>query len=392
MSHLDEGQLTALVDNELTAAERSTVEAHLMACEDCRRLYEEVKAFATEADGLVTAIELPARGPHAPLGASSVARPANRHAAEPPGGTPSLPGPAEESPWGARSPSRRGVWSPRWRTVAWAASVLLAVGLGWVASDIRLSRRRLTLGEEKRDSAPAAAAAEPVAPEPQPAATLRSQVEEKVAPAEYRRGKRADELAADRPAPTPPEPSRQALAPAAAPPSAGAAAAAAETDGQANLGLLARKSVAPQAAAGAESAPTDAVTQRHEGGFRQVEMKEAVRVLSGSIRLVDGLQPERVLEGPGELVRGADLALPLIRVVYRDPPGRELWLDQQRPAEGEGARLRDSRSGVLVGDTTVTRGPTGSTSIHWIDEHGFRLALTGFLAADSLNALIRRVH
>jgi len=383
MSHLDEGQLTALVDNELTAAQRSAVEAHLMACEECRRLYEEVKAFATEADGLVTAIELPASGPLAPLGASSAARP--------PGGTPSRPGRAEALPLGARSPSRRAVWLPRWRTVAWAASVVLAVGLGWVASDIRLASRHQALGEGSADSAPATAAEETVALEQQRPALLRPQVEEKVAKAEDRRAKRADKVAADLPAPPPPEPSQPAPAPAAAPPSAGAAAAAGEIDGRANLGLLARKSVAPPAAAAAESAPTDAVTQHRESGFRQVEMKEAVRVLSGSIRLVDGLQPERVLLGPGELVRGADRALPLIRVVYKDPPGREMWLDQQRPADGEGGRL-DSRSGLLVGDTVVTRGTTGSTSIHWIDEHGFRLALTGFLATDSLNALIHRVH
>jgi hypothetical protein len=271
--------------------------------------------------------------------------------------------------------------------------VLLAVGLGWVASDIRLAGRRPTLGEGSPDSAPATAAAETVALEPQRPALRRAQLAEKIATAEEeRRAKRADDVTADRPAPQPPEPSQQAVAPAAAPPSAGAAAAAGEVDGRANLGLLARKSVAPQAAAGAESAPTDALTQPRESGFRQVEMKEAVRVLSGSIRLVDGLQPERVLLGPGELVRGADLALPLIRVVYQDPPGRELWLDQQRRADGEGGGLRDSRSGMLVGDTIVSRGPAGSSSIRWIDEHGFRLALTGFLSADSLNALIRRVH
>ena len=72
MSHLDEGQLTALLDHELTAAERSVAEAHLMTCEECRRLLDEVKALATEADGLVTAIELPPSRPLAPLAATPV--------------------------------------------------------------------------------------------------------------------------------------------------------------------------------------------------------------------------------------------------------------------------------------------------------------------------------
>ena len=121
-------------------------------------------------------------------------------------------------------------------------------------------------------------------------------------------------------------------------------------------------------------------------------MEEAVRALSGSIRLLDGLQPERVLLGPGEAVRGADSSLDLVRVVYQDPPGRELWLDQQRPADAETAQFRGNRFGMLVGDTVVARGSAGSTSLRWIDEHGFRLALTGFLSPDSLQAMVPRVH
>jgi hypothetical protein len=385
MSHPDEGRLTALVDNELTAAERSAVEAHLMICEDCRRLFEEVKAVATEADGLVTAIELPPSRPLAPLRDTSAARPPSRNLSRPGRGTAVSPG--------APIPDSQVVWSPRWRSIAWAASLLLAVGLGWVAGDMQVARRQETLSDAAADSRPPATAQDAARAEPQPAELPRAQSEEKVAPQQNRPAKRADGDAAEQPAAPRTEPPQPALAQAAAPTPAGAAAAARELDARGNLGLLARKSVAPSAAAAvAESAPADELSQRRDAGFRRVEMEEAVRVLSGSIRLVDGLQPERVLIASGALIRGADPALPLVRVVYDDPPGREMWLDMQRPADVEGARYRDARSAVLVGDTVITRGAAGSTSVRWIDEHGFRLVLTGYLAADSLNALIHRIH
>jgi hypothetical protein len=363
MSHLDEGQLTALLDHELTAAERSAAEAHLMACEECRRLFQEVKAFATEADGLVTAIQVPPR--RVPV--------------------------AESPPRSAQGRfHRHTAWRPRWRTLAWAATVILAVGLGWIASDLRMTRGRTMLDEGSLDSAPGRVAQEVEPPGLDQLAAPRTQAEDKLAVKDNRATKRADERAAARPSPSPP------AAPA---PQAGVAADAAAPARPANAELAVGKAVPPAAEPVAptlrafETVATGAVARKRAGGFREVGMAEAVRALSGSIRLVDGLQPQRVLMGPGDLVQGADAALELVRVVYQDPPGREMWLDQQRPPEADGfAPLQGFRPAMLVGDTIATRGPAGATSIHWIDEHGFRLALTGFLAADSLRAMIPRVH
>jgi anti-sigma factor RsiW len=115
MSHLDEGQLTALLDHELTAAERSAVEAHLMACEECRRLFEEVKAFATEADGLVTAIELPARGPVRRGGA----RPATRKPLRRPVTRARVPPALEVPGHRAAEPSGRRAGTVRGRERGW---------------------------------------------------------------------------------------------------------------------------------------------------------------------------------------------------------------------------------------------------------------------------------
>jgi hypothetical protein len=77
-----------------------------------------------------------------------------------------------------------------------------------------------------------------------------------------------------------------------------------------------------------------------------------------------------------------------------DPPGRELWLDQQRPEERANERVAAGRAAttLLAGDTLVTSASDGARSLAWINQNGFRLALTGFLPADSLRALARRVQ
>lgn len=124
-------------------------------------------------------------------------------------------------------------------------------------------------------------------------------------------------------------------------------------------------------------------------GLRQIEMEEAVRTLGGSIRLIDGLTPERMLTGRGA---GDDLTS-FVRVVYQDPPGRELWLDQRRGASfGNREERSDAATAWLPGDTLVTPEPNGARSLSWVDQTGFLLRLTGFLDTDSLVLLRGRVH
>jgi hypothetical protein len=121
-------------------------------------------------------------------------------------------------------------------------------------------------------------------------------------------------------------------------------------------------------------------------------MEAAVKTLAGSIRLVDGLEPVRMLAGPGRLLADGDPTLDAVRVVYLDPPGRELWLDQQRMRpESESPRARRTQ-GLLPGDTVLAPVTGGAQSVSWMDQHGFRLVLTGFLPGDSLRALISRVR
>lgn len=98
MSHVDEGTLHAYLDGELPSAERTAFEAHIAGCTTCRANLAEERALRERA----TAV----------LGA---ARPLER------------PAPPLEQ---LRRESRRSPWRVR-RSFAWAASIALALGLGY---------------------------------------------------------------------------------------------------------------------------------------------------------------------------------------------------------------------------------------------------------------------
>jgi len=97
MSHVDEGTLHAYLDGELSPAERTGLEQHLPQCATCRGLLADVRALLDRSTALLAS-----------------ARPAERP----------LP-PFEQV---RRAPRRP--WYLR-RSVAWAASIVLAVGLGY---------------------------------------------------------------------------------------------------------------------------------------------------------------------------------------------------------------------------------------------------------------------
>jgi hypothetical protein len=98
MSHVDEGTLHAYLDAELPSAERAALEAHLAACATCRANLTEERSLRERA----TAV----------LGA---ARPVER------------PAPPLEQ---LRREPRRSPWRVR-RSFAWAASIALALGIGY---------------------------------------------------------------------------------------------------------------------------------------------------------------------------------------------------------------------------------------------------------------------
>jgi anti-sigma factor RsiW len=98
MSHLDPGLLHELLDGEIPSTDLAPIQAHLASCEECRARLEYERQLQSDADGLVAAIELPQAAP-------------------------------PQASRAFRQPS-----SSRWRPgLAWAATLVLAAGLGYLS-------------------------------------------------------------------------------------------------------------------------------------------------------------------------------------------------------------------------------------------------------------------
>jgi hypothetical protein len=101
MSHVDEGTLHAYLDGELPSTERAAVEAHLAGCAACRGNLTEERSLRERASAVLGAAR-PAERPAPPL---------DQLRREP-----------KRSPWRVR------------RSFAWAASIALALGVGYYMS------------------------------------------------------------------------------------------------------------------------------------------------------------------------------------------------------------------------------------------------------------------
>ncbi len=385
MPHLDEGTLTALLDHELEPAARQAAEDHLTGCRECRALYQEIQGLAVEADQLIATVELPAN---------------------PSPSTPTVPAPS-----GYR-------WS-RWRPVAWAASVVLALGLGWSSSKLTARRGDAVASVPTAEvaaggtDAPAAAddalgktSAPPpaAAPSPAPKAQLDRDVtvgrteRERFAQTEQTdRRERDAKAAVTLPAEkqdaaevvTDGVPVQVSAGPVNVPAPAAAPAAPAVT-----AQIRGRRVAGVEAKDEAPIRLTESSLEETPGILTEITLEDAVGRLGGSIRLLGGLVPVRVLCGSAP---GFDSGRTggIIRLVYVDPPGRELWLDQAVAAPADEARQgfgQRSMNPLLPGDTLALSSGDAARSIRWIDDTGRSLRLTGFLATDSLRTLMTRVR
>jgi hypothetical protein len=464
MSHVDDGQLNALLDGELPEVEANAALAHLAACAECRLRYDEAKQFLAQAADLLGALELPTAqpdlrtsagavgagvpGPAAPAGAEPprrVSKTAKEVAVDIDGRTqkspairPVFPRESERhAPVGAELPTplaRR----PRIdiTTLAWAASIVLALGVGYLAREVRLApREAVTLAAAGPDTAAGHArvtppAASPVA-EAAPARTLRAARPRPVA---------VKPASAHGTKPLQPDAAADAALLGARAPAAGAAADRQPAAGAGALGVASTGGVstrdlanaapppaaagrmAPAAAApatppravagaardaaGAPAAPTRTAEQRTPEAraaepleaFRRATTDEAVRRLGGTIRLLDGMFSDQVEVGPGHLVNGADPNHDVVRVVYTDALGRRLILEEQRlllPADtSAAARLTHLMNavGMTWGDTLLTAIPSGTARIRWVDRKNFWVSLTGSMPPDSLRAMLERIR
>jgi len=456
MAHVDDGTLNALLDGELREAEATEIRAHLATCAECSVRFEEAKRFLSAADdllGLLTAAAPApetARGtPAAPSDSAAgdapprrVSKTAKEVAVDIDGAThkspailPNVPREGEVVP-PPRSPSSgvdlrplfdgrasRPTLAPQrrpdWATLAWAASVVLALGVGYLANEVRhfqpLASGNTQALAPAADAGPLPAERTAVSRESRrPAASGKAAADAFAAAAPLRKPR-----AATRPKPVPPVPAEAtplALASGAAG-NAGYRAGAAAAPAQPNLHQPAPNQFAQRAAESAgmlgaaapPAAPAPAAAPRAAAAapltrlsvrpaFRLSNVDAGAERLAGTLRTLEGLSLENVKIGPGALVPGAQPDRDVVRIVYTDPQGHRLQLDQQRlPTPSDTSREARERAvpavlGLAYGDTLHTTGPGNATRVRWLDPAGLWLSLSGSLPADSLRALLARVR
>jgi anti-sigma factor RsiW len=366
MQHLDEGQLMAWLDGELTTAEQQGAEAHLRACPECQARFDDLRQFMGEADGLVQTLDSPEF-------------------------------PSVDAPHFSR---RRQSW--RRQNLAWAAGIIAAVGLGAAATMIMLSDRPQTFET---------AIAPPEAD--QPAATSQAQDATRQAPTPAApavgtsladRGATGGAVSSrPREAPQDRQPVETAageieIAPNSAnPPPANPTAATTPRDEVATSRSELRDT-ARRGDFAAKSAESDRMARLQGNGFREaapsgigraetvrvavyqrISMEEAVRQLSGAIRLIDGLTPDEIQ------VAEADREAPTVRVIYRVGSAEKvLYLEQKRATMSALANDLHDRSVFQTQADSANR-------LTWNDLEGFHLTLFGFFSADTLSHFKTRV-
>ena len=438
MSHIDDGKLNALLDGELESADAVAVRAHIAGCTECAKRLDEAKRFLTEAADLLGALETPkpARVPEAQP--RRVTKTAKEVAIDVDGATQQSPAIGADPPerlWrhGPRSQQERHGFD--YTSLAWAATVVLAVGIGYLANEVRHAREGIASGEAiaARGTPPASVpAGAPAADKTTPGSRARESRAGAVgggraasssglhgAPAaKPQPGARGSQLAA-RPATgldhrrldAPPRtaagagaaPSRPTEIADAVQTVPKAAVAPAQTSGNA---VEARRpepatglqgaGVLSAAGAGAPRGAVVALPASSQDAFHRASLEAAVARLQGSIRLIDGMRSDHVEIGSGRQVPGADSGRDVVRVVY----GRarsELVLDQQRlPRSGSAAAEERAaklpQAGMGPADTLLTTAPDGRRSLRWRERGGFWLSLTGRVPADSLKRLAARVR
>ncbi len=340
MSHLDEGTIHALLDGEVAAAEAAGLRHHLARCPECQARLNEARGFRDEAFGLIQSLDEADRSEPVMMVAETGGRYERAALAAPIDGT--GPGVPRSGRTDVR-PIRSAL--PGWvRPVAWAATLVLAVGLGYSlnlspedsavesvereAADSPPSADnapQMTVPKESTPTAGTVGAQRAAAPGARDGASSARQNAEPVSPPRPAASPAA-EAEADRRVPSdqPPQP----VQPAAKKASADSISPTTK-DNSLSLEFRRRDSTRPAPARLEEvttAAPAPGAARRLAAALDRVELgisaDSAIRMLGGSIRLIDGLTPERY--------GAVDL---LVRVWYRTPWGPlllEQWRDDDR--------------------------------------------------------------
>ena len=359
MSHVDDGTLHAYLDGELTPVERARLEAHVAECAPCRTRLDEERALVERASGLLGLAQPPERAAPPPL--HQLRRPS--------------------VVWRLRVP------------VAWAATILLALGIGYYAGDQapRFSAETQTIALDSSRAAEATRADDRAGlvatPPPRrfyttPRAQSPAQTQP-VAVAERKEGER--------------EPAALVVdgAPVRAPldslrPVAGAASGV--------VTIRSRDTGAANAAPAPAAAPTAraAVPQALE----EVRVSSAVVQRDDARRALVATQWPIIRRGPARQILGAEpMGVPglAVRNIRRSPTGEVVLVEQaidsvtviqlfQQRVEAD-----QLSTGQATDAARLYRSATPATERLARFIGGVRVEIAGPLSADSLNKLLEQV-
>jgi hypothetical protein len=406
MSHLDEGTLHALLDGELDLHEVKEIQAHIGSCAACGTRLREVKEFHGESDRLVGVLELPTTPSRrtAPPGPVPVEfeepapepRPAPREWSR-------VSGPVNEPPplLLPENPGyQRGglIWRMRW-----AALLLVTVGAGYMASQMRRSSNFAFEGElvpvRMGDSAPTAvlsseedaSANAPPAGEGAPGAARVNAAtpppEAKAAPAPQRVVRTAESTPAPGPAPEEepeaPEPAPRGESVAAA----GFEDTAEQSEDEADLPPARQADVRTEAAVALRqldrerqieraeaataaldsarrreaqlrpvtvtAAPAPRTPEQRAQTYLRIGLDEAAKQLGRPVHVIEGMSQMFMGLVLGRNSPGADATRPVVRVVYQDSQGRLIFLDQQRLRPGQTTSQPGAEPHWIVGEISL---------------------------------------
>jgi len=379
MAHVDDGKLNALLDGELNDAEAAAIRSHVATCADCGRRLDQAKRFLEAAADVLGEPE-PASPPAAQPRPS---RTAKEVALDLDGVTQKSPAIGPSAGDGSAGPLFRGRPPRRpfdYTSVAWAATIALAIGVGFLADEVLQGRTATRLAATARPAGEGGGTqgtAGPTTQSPGPAV----------------------------PAPAAPTPSTGPVArrPALPAPKTLNPRGPTTVLGHKQLAERSRVALPPAAASrsgrAARAARADSVPPAPPPAFRRITMEQAVDQLGGAIRLIDGMRSTRVEVGPGSLVAGARPDAAVVRVVYVEG-GMQITLDQQRAGGASDSTTTGApapsaaagAAGMSPGDTAFSTAPDGTNSMRWVDDRDFRLSLVGRLPPESLRRLAARVR
>ncbi|MBA3259110.1 MAG: zf-HC2 domain-containing protein [Gemmatimonadales bacterium] len=380
MSHLDEGTLHALLDGELELHEVREIQAHLGSCTACDTRLQAAKDVFGEADRLVASVQFPGsvKAPRAEverveetLPTAATAAPRRERRIEP-----QVVGSVDE-PQVMILPDEN-TWPERRRRLLaagrWAALLLVAVGAGYIASEVRKGAQPAAANLEQAPTAfvspeetsrpdtttaaPARAYAgsgsdsaqnrTPLVPRDEAAVRRRSAAPPPPEPRPQQTQNQSADVA-EPPAPAAQNEERQ-VAPAEVDAAtqedirAEAAEALAELDRQRRRDRAAAATAAIDQArreeleaepAPAPAPPPPRTLEQRAGVYLRIGLDEAARQLGRPVHVIEGLNSEFMGLVQGRQSPGADSGRPVVRVVYRDSQGRMILLDQQRIRPGQ---------------------------------------------------------